>query len=113
MLYRAGSDDRAFGNRTQKDSPIAVYGFRVVDVRQARIDEVPYKRIRVSMKVLMPNGFNKPPSRRCVAESEGPNCPIWLEAREVRHWYVALSVPSWTRDIRASERRPKGPKVRD
>jgi hypothetical protein len=83
----AGSDDRAFGNRTQKDSPIAVYGFRVVDVRQARIDEVPYKGIRVSMKVLMPNGFNKPPSRRRVAESEGPNCPIWLEAREVRRWY--------------------------
>ena len=39
------------------------------------------------MKVLMPNGFNKPPSRRRVAESEGPNCPIWLEAREVRRWY--------------------------
>jgi hypothetical protein len=76
MLYRARANDLGFGNRTQKDSLIAVCGFRIVNVRQTRIDEISHKGIRVTIKVLMPNGFNEPPSPRRVATLERPNFPI-------------------------------------
>jgi hypothetical protein len=57
-LYRACADDLAFADRAQKESPIAVGGLRAVDVRQARIDEIPCERIWVMTKMFMPNGFN-------------------------------------------------------
>jgi hypothetical protein len=31
------------------------------------------------MKMLMPNEFNEPPSRRRVAELERPDLPVWFE----------------------------------
>lgn len=47
---RTGADDFVFGDRAQKEGPIGVLSFCVVDVRQPRIDEVPYKDVRVIMK---------------------------------------------------------------
>jgi hypothetical protein len=95
-LYRAGADDPAFAHRAQKESPIAVDGLCAVDIRQTRIDEIPYERIRVLMKMLMPNGFHEPSSSRRVAGKERPDLPIGCEARDVRHrhpdpWAVLLS----------------------
>jgi hypothetical protein len=84
-LYRARSDNPGFANRTQKDSSIAICTFGVVDIRQTRIDEVSHKRIRVTIKVLMPNGFDEPTSSRCIAILERPDCPVWSRAREVCH----------------------------
>jgi hypothetical protein len=69
-LDRTGADDCAFGDRAQKESPIDVQRFRVVDVRQTRINEVAYKEVRVIIKMLMPGGLNEPPSPRRVARSE-------------------------------------------
>jgi hypothetical protein len=83
-LDRTGADDCAFSGRAQKESPMGVDGLRVIDVRQARINEVSYKGIRVIMKMLTPNGFDEPPSRGRIAGSERSNCPIWFEARERR-----------------------------
>jgi hypothetical protein len=75
-LYRARADDPGFANRTQKDSSIAICSFGVVDVRQTRSDEISYKWIRMTIKVLMPNGLNEPTSPRCIAMLEWPNCPV-------------------------------------
>jgi hypothetical protein len=75
-LYRPGADDPGFANRTQKECSIAIGNFGVVDVRQARSDEISHKRIGVTIKVLMPNGFNEPASPRCIAVSERPDCPV-------------------------------------
>ena len=81
---RTGADDRAFGNRTQEKSAIGVHGFRVVDVRQTRINEIPYKGVRVIMKMLAPNSFDETPSSRRIAGLERPNHPICLVACLVR-----------------------------
>jgi hypothetical protein len=75
-LYRAGADDLGFANRTQKEGSIAIDSFGVVDVRQARSDEISHKGIGVTIKVLMPNGFNEPARPRCIAMLERPNCPV-------------------------------------
>jgi hypothetical protein len=90
-LYRARADDPGFANRAQKQCPIAICSFGVVDVRQARSDEISHKRIGMTIKVLMPNGFNEPTSPRCIAMLEWPNCPVRSRAREVCH---GVSSPS-------------------
>jgi len=76
LPYRAGADDLALASRAQKQGALTVYGFRPIDVRQTRIDEVPYERVGVTIKMLMPNGLNEPSSLRRVAELEGPDLPI-------------------------------------
>jgi hypothetical protein len=75
-LYRARADDPGFADRTQKDRSTAIDGFGVVDVRQTRSDEIPHQRIGVTIEVLVPNGFNEPPSPRCIAMPERPDCPV-------------------------------------
>lgn len=54
-LYRTGANDNISSNRTQEDRSIPIDGFRLVYVRQARIDEVPYEGIRMLMKMLVPD----------------------------------------------------------
>ena len=76
MLYRARADDLGFGNRTEEDRLICINRFRLVDVRQPRIDEVSHEGIWVISKVLTPNCFNELSSLRRVATLEGPNGPI-------------------------------------
>src|SRR3954463_14878126 len=66
--YGSCTDDVVFfSDRTQKDTSVAISSFRVVEIRQPGRDEISYKRIRMIAKVLIPDGFNELPSRRCVA----------------------------------------------
>src|SRR5450756_97515 len=89
-LYRAGADDLTLANRAEKESLVTVYGLCAVDVRQARIDEIPHERVWVTMKMLMPNGLDEPSSGRCVTQSEGPDLPKWRAARGARPGHRAV-----------------------
>jgi hypothetical protein len=99
MPDRAGADDRLIGGRTQENRPIAIGGFRIVDVREARIDEIPHKGIRVLMKMLVPDRFDEP-SRR-LAESAELSNPVEGAQSSPRlsgplnNFPVAYSAPRW------------------
>ena len=73
MLYRARADDLGFDNRTQENRLIPINGFRLVDVRQPRINKIAHEGVWVITKVLMPNCLNQLSSLQRVATFEWPN----------------------------------------
>jgi len=76
MLYRACADDLGFDNSTQENRLILINGFRLVDVRQPRINKIAHEGVWVITKVLMPNCLNEMSSLRRVATLEWPNNQI-------------------------------------
>jgi hypothetical protein len=73
ILYRARADDLRFDDRAQENRLMPVNGFRLVDVRQPRINEIAHEGVGVATKVLAPDGLDELSSLRRVAMLEWPD----------------------------------------